>query len=588
MKVQSCSIVAAILAAGLCTQVRAADEVWARAWEDLATTDETKVDNAAAVLRAGGEPAAQFLLGKLLSGADREKVSQLLIKLDDPNFKTREAARDDLLALGKSIEPFLPQFPPDTGNELAARVALLRKALQKVAAPPTSDAVRQELAVEIIASRGPDAADMLRKIEAESVWQSTRIKAVAALSELDSRKAETLFDLADAAAKRGEPAKAELDAALDFVGRKNLFGDDTMAYRSKRCTAIVRAMTQIAALQKAIADNPADAKSRNDLIQLKVSLGDVVACAALVKADTPADLTEGIALLAKDKELTKDQRLALSAWCRSQAAKAGPGGERELLLLARAEIAQCVTEQDKTPAAAALREQIASINDLLAHGGSDWTNVLALADTNRHVIRGDWSRMGGMLRVAPSDFALVSLPLVPNGSYEMEVSLKRISGAEGIFISIPVGDRRANINVGGWANTVSGFEQIGGVDAAGQEDEKIARKDGIVNGEVYVYLVRVKLEKNRQAAVTITENGKPFTSWRGDISKLGSHDAWKLNKPNNLALGAHQSEVVFRSLRLKMLDGKATVDKMMRVEKQAAPPVLAPVPPAGDEVFDSF
>jgi hypothetical protein len=578
MKLKSCSILAAFFAAVLCSQARAADESWTRAWEDLAGTNEATVDKAAATLRAGGEPAALFLLGKLLAGVDRERVTQLLVKLDDPNFKTREAARDDLLALGKSIEPLLPQFPPEAGHELAARVAVVRKALRKVIAPPTSEAVRQELAIDIIASRGSAATEMLNRIEAESVWQSTRLKAVAALSELDSRKAETLFDLADAAARRGESAKAELNAALDFVGRKNLFGDDTMAYRAKRCSAIIRTMASIAALQQAIAEDPANAASRNQLIQLRVSLADIAACTALVKADTPADLSDGIALAAAEKTLNKDQRQALSTWYRAQAAKAGPAGERELLLLARQQLSQCVTEQDKSPGAAALREQMAAINDLLAHGGSEWTNVLALADTNRHIVRGDWSRMGGMLRVAPADFALVSLPVVPNGSYEMEVSLKRIDGEEGIFIGVPVGDRRADINLGGWGNSVSGFEEIGGVNAAGQDDPKLARKDGITNGEVYVYLIRVKLEKNKRAAVTVTENGKPFVSWRGDIARLGTHEAWKLTKPNNVALGAHQSEVVFRSLRLKMLDGKAAVDRMMRVEKQAAPPVVAPVP----------
>ena len=289
MKFQRWPLAVALLLAAVSVAARIEDPAaFNRAWDDLGSADEAQVAKAQKTFRDGGPSASAYLLEKLLTNADRAKVADLLVQLDDPDFKTRERAKESLIALGKSIDPMLEDaLRKNPGDELTARVLSIRKSLGQVYAPPPAEFARQELAVALIAEAGPAAFDSLKKIESGSVWQSTRLKAAAALSDLNVREAKRLFDLADAAARRGEPAKDELKAAFDFVAEKSLFGDDAMSYRRQRCQAIVLGMQRSAELAKVLAADPKDAKSRAELLQIQLSLGDSPACLPLVESQSP-------------------------------------------------------------------------------------------------------------------------------------------------------------------------------------------------------------------------------------------------------------------------------------------------------------
>jgi hypothetical protein len=64
-----------------------------------------------------------------------------------------------------------------------------------------------------------------------------------------------------------------------------------------------------------------------------------------------------------------------------------------------------------------------------------------------------------------------------------------------------------------------------------------------------------------QADVSVELNGKPCANWRGPQSALSVPDWCRLKDPRCPGLGGTYIEVVFKSIRLRMLTGTA---KMLR------------------------
>ena len=87
-------------------------------------------------------------------------------------------------------------------------------------------------------------------------------------------------------------------------------------------------------------------------------------------------------------------------------------------------------------------------------------------------------------------------------------------------------------------------------------DEATFRNTQIVNGRPSVMRIRVMLEKD-DAQVTVAMDGKAIIAWKGPQSALTYPPWWALPDPRCLGIGGMSSDVLFQSVRLKMLSGKA-------------------------------
>ena len=185
-------------------------------------------------------------------------------------------------------------------------------------------------------------------------------------------------------------------------------------------------------------------------------------------------------------------------------------------------------------------------------------DLLALVDTKTHVVHGEWKRDGGTV-VGASDNrqARLQLPYEPGEEYDFEATFRRVKGADGFCLGLVAGGRQVLAVVDGWPNENgwTGFDTVDGRNAANNSTR--------VNG--------LRLSPNRDNTVTcrvragqidLVVNGKPATSFKGEFSRLGLWQDYRVSNEKVLFLffgpGAsfQVSRVVVTPVR-----GKGTVIK---------------------------
>ena len=188
-------------------------------------------------------------------------------------------------------------------------------------------------------------------------------------------------------------------------------------------------------------------------------------------------------------------------------------------------------------------------------GGADWVDLLELVDVERHTNRGRWQRtpVNG-LSIEPSQFASISIPARPTGSYEMRVSFERVEGEDGIFIAIPAGDDRGNLNLGGWNSSVSGLERINGRQA--NENATTITPGRISTGVVHDLYIRVEMDEQGEVTFYSELDGGQFITWQGAADELSTADPWRLPLAGQMGLGSHTNHIHFRAMQLRLLDGE--------------------------------
>ena len=371
-------------------------------------------------------------------------------------------------------------------------------------------------------------------------------------------RGQVLRRRAEAFARTGDFAAATkaLTEAAD-ADAENIEADRVEAARAfvehRRRTA-----ERIARLRSRIEANPSDAAARTELVMLAATEMDDPPAAAKHLAEAVEEaLRKHVSLAAGLREGPDEEWLALAAWYRqlaaSAAAPAKPGLLRRVqqcyrLLAAKGEPGR--PGQDKLTAD--LEKVDADLAELQAAVGG-WTDLLPRAKAG-HVETGKWSRKGKGYVLSASSFGVLTLPVVLDGSYILRLDFLRTEGSDGIFVALPVGSGRCNLNLSGWDGAASGLEWID--DREANANESTLRPGKIENARPHRLIVRVEV-KQGEVSVTTSLDGKPYVKWAGKISRLKPAQAWKLGPAGTPAIGAHMSAVEFRSAKLKMLAGKA-------------------------------
>jgi tetratricopeptide (TPR) repeat protein len=189
----------------------------------------------------------------------------------------------------------------------------------------------------------------------------------------------------------------------------------------------------------------------------------------------------------------------------------------------------------------------------------EWKDLLdGVIDPSRHAVRGRWQYVRGGLRVEKALFARLAIPVDVRGSYELEVTFSRTGGSDAMKLFLPVGegDVCLDISVFGRRN---GLQYIWFKDAH-QKGNRTASPGQLENDRNYTLLVTVQLLPERRARVEARLDGVPcIAGWEGPQAALQSEA--HLPAAATLALGAHDAEYVFHSVRLRMIDGEANLVK---------------------------
>ncbi|MDP6380902.1 MAG: hypothetical protein QF662_06120, partial [Phycisphaerae bacterium] len=322
-----------------------------------------------------------------------------------------------------------------------------------------------------------------------------------------------------------------------------------------------RISRRIDGLLKRVKENPNNVEVRNELVRLYVVERDAPAEAAKYLNDRcDATLRRLVPAAAEDPAKVKEEAaLDLGQWYRSLSGEASGLSKATILKRSGAYYERFLALHKKddlsrvqaTLALRTVRDELESLGDSAPEGfgPGKWIDLLRLVKPDLDAVNGKWKRKGKSLVVEPGKSCRLTIPIAPEGNYELQLkfSMEKLGGSCSVIL--PVGSARVLLVMAG-----SGVK-LGLVNGAFVRGEKAAAAIGHLQaGRDYTVRIRASV-RGDQASISATLDGKPYIKWRGPLSAMRT--SWRLHNPKCLGLGTHGTPVVFSSAGLRMLSGKA-------------------------------
>jgi len=486
----------------------------------------------------------------------------------------------------------------DAKDDIDLAKRLLDTARQEAANKPALVAVLCEKAAGLAGSHADGAATAVEAME----FLVLQIPAKAgACTERVVEICEGQYNRARGAAKT-EAGESLINALLGLVHVKLDAGDPSGAavacrraqaiartIRSERCDQIDARLKGLAGLAKTareienmkalIERNPENVAAREKLVRLcLVDLDAPAAAARHLEGVKDASLRKYVPAAAKDAEAAPELAcMELADWYRGLGEAAEKGAKAAMFARAKAYYERFLNlhpadDLNRTAATVALKKveaELVKLGGAAASGTAavpkdgvikpgKWVDLLSLVDPAKDKVKGNWKfRAKALAIVTPIRSGRIMLPIAPEGNYELEVKFERTSGRNVVAIVLPVGSARAAVQMGGWHGEGWYWGGLGRInDKRAYANETTVKPGDLDSGREYVVTIRVLAGRDgHQVAVSL--NGKPYIAWRGPESALSLAKDWILPQRGSLGLGAYESTVVFRSVRLKMLSGEA-------------------------------
>jgi len=196
----------------------------------------------------------------------------------------------------------------------------------------------------------------------------------------------------------------------------------------------------------------------------------------------------------------------------------------------------------------AVKLALAAIEKELTKAGAGLIDLLATVNVDKHKVYGTWAKKAGALGAAEGYYARITLPVIPEGNYELKILFVKRSGRD-VALMLPVGSGATVLVLGYYSSPVLkrvGMSYFYGKSGLGT----------LVNGKEYTLQVKVLVQKNA-ALIRVGLNGKLVLEWKGDPRTLTPYSGWTLPNTRTLGLGAYRAEVIFKRAILRMTSGRA-------------------------------
>jgi len=176
------------------------------------------------------------------------------------------------------------------------------------------------------------------------------------------------------------------------------------------------------------------------------------------------------------------------------------------------------------------------------------TDLIKRIDLGRDAVAGQWNKTPDGLLTDAVNGSRISLPAQPKGEYDFKVSFTRQTGRHSVSLFFVSGKGQSSFELDAWNEHLAGFQNVGRKTLK----DNSTRVDGVtlVNGRKYIAEVRVRHDR-----VEAYLDGRLLSTYRGDGSNLSMLDIWKLPTTRTLGVGAWQSETVFHSIEVRMVNG---------------------------------
>ena len=444
-------------------------------------------------------------------------------------------------------------------------VALLEKAVEFGLKSPVTPAASKTAAqaIDLLVKAAPDRKDDWTIIRADVL--NARYRCTRGATEKRTAANEFMAGLLAAAAvcegrgswtmaaakyRQAGPVAAYLkDGSVDEVRTK-------LKSASYMATMELKAKRYADALKK----DPTKASTRTMLIKtLLVELNNPAKAAVHLNEDVDELWRMYIPMACKPLEkLKEDACKKLGDWYRKSLSKACSTTAKPVMLArAKGYYQQFLTlHTENDIAAISIRAALAAIQKEAAGADAGFSkgiaiNLLRSVDIAKHTDKGTWTTKAGVLTTTGGrSFAKITLPWIPEGSYELKIAFIRKSGRE-IALMLPVGDSATIFCVGMLSYPLlrnsSSPSTIKGVSGIGK----------LTDNTEYAIQVKVIVKKD-QAEIRIGLNGKLALEWKGAPKQLSPYRGWALPDKRTLGLGVYSAVVDFKQASLRMTSGRAT------------------------------
>jgi hypothetical protein len=417
------------------------------------------------------------------------------------------------------------------------------------------------------------------------------------------------FDVAkgDARPAAGEALVAAILAVIDS-GTKNDFDTVTLFKRAlgvarlagspradeveARMNAHAQAMKvarQIEDVKAMIAREPGDATLREKLVRLYlIDKDDPAAAAECLEGVGDESLMKYVPAAARPLEAAPELAcLELGEWYRALGESAAPAAKGAMFARAKAYYERFLAlhaaqDLDRTRALVALQKVAAAG---LAPSPAparparpprpapkteekeQWIDLLALVDPEKDAVAGKWQRAAGGLQVSPAGHGRVCVPLVIKGSYQLSTTFVRRGGTQGVSVILPVGGTGVVFTLNPLGKNCGSLRDVNKADFTTTPGK-------LENGRDYTLDVNV-LVNGTEGDITIALDGRPYMKWQGPVSALSVSRDFMLPTLGCIGVVANASDVVFKSLRLRMESGEAKPLRPWQTPPRSRPARLA-------------
>ncbi|MBN9521055.1 serine/threonine protein kinase [bacterium] len=160
-------------------------------------------------------------------------------------------------------------------------------------------------------------------------------------------------------------------------------------------------------------------------------------------------------------------------------------------------------------------------------------DLLARVDPRAHAVRGEWMRTGkSLVGVNPTFPGVLQLPYEPGEEYDLEATVRRISGEEYFGVQLVAGGHRVSVAIDTWPSKgyVSGMGSIAGKDLLNNGTGTRGRQF-VQAGTAYVVACSV-----RKGRISASVNGTVITSYTGKFILFSIHSDFRVPNEKTLAV----------------------------------------------------
>jgi hypothetical protein len=543
-------------------------------------------------------PAADIVKMPPITPLDTEKAAQVFQSLYGEDLRrtiaTPSSADDLTLAARLLADAKATDVPP------ALLVLLCANACQLGACDPRGYDTSLEAAA-LLAAKVPEKADtctdtvlLIRQRQYETSRGEERFRA-------GETFVEQLLAVAASRASAADYAEANRRARQALVIARTIRSPsaEDIDGQIKRYVEMLQIVAKAGQLKTALEADPTNRDVRQQLIRLWVVELDhpAEAAALLDDASSPAFRKYAPAAAKPVDAAPQLASLELGDWYRDLVPTATTTTGKAAMLTREAAYYRRFLDLDKgqdfdrPKAELALKKAEAELDALGPLGGNRWTDLLRMIDPTRDTVSGVSQRTDAGLAIAStakSSFGKVQILAIPTGSYELEARFARTQGGSDVGFILPVGGTSVFLNFGGFTNSLSGLEDIGGQRLNNLDT---AIKAGLVTGHLYTLNVRVTVSPaaasavgtatstvGPQATLVITVDGKPLTKWAGPAALLSLEKIWAVPTAHGFGLATYASTGLYQSLRVRMLSGRLETPKPAP-KPTSPPPTKTAAPP---------